>query len=283
MQVIYADILFVINTYVTYALLRSCSLVSRVPVSRVRAVLSALLGGAFSLVILIDTATNFVLTALRLVFSLLLLFAAFYPFGKKKFLRLFGSFFLVNFIFAGLMLALQLFVSPQSMFLSVGIVYFNIDALTLVILTAVCYFVLSGVNLLLRHKAPAGSIYEVTVEYGGQHFSCRALLDTGNSLFEPFSSLPVVVAERGLFGADFEIPDEKMRLVPCSCVTSEAVLKAFRPDKLSVNCVRGKLETDSVYIAITDRKIKNSDFKVLLHPQLLENIEERENINVFKT
>lgn len=282
MQVMYADILFVINTYVTYALLRSCALVSRVPVSRLRAVLSSLLGGAFSLVILIDGVTNLLLALFRPVFSLLILFAAFYPFDKKKLFRLFGSFFLVNFVFAGLMLALEIVVSPQSMFLSVGIVYFDIDALTLVVLTAVCYCVLSVVNLVLRAKAPDGTVFDVTIEYTGQSFSCRALLDTGNSLFEPFSSLPVIVAERGLFGSDFDVPEEKLRLIPCSCVTGQSVLSAFRPEKLTVSSPKGRLETNAVYVAITDERIKNSDFKVLLNPQVLEDFKERENTNVFK-
>lgn len=279
----YADILFVINTYVTYALLRSCALVARLPVGRLRAVVSSLLGGGFSLVILIDGISNALLSVLRLAFSVLLLFAAFYPFDKRKFFRLFGAFFLVNFVFAGLMLAIELFAAPQSMLLSAGIVYFDIDALTLVVLTAVCYCVLSVINLLVKAKAPTGTVFDVTVEVGEKSFSCRALLDTGNSLFEPFSSFPVVVAERKLFGEGFSVPDEKLRLVPCSCVTNEGVLKAFRPDRLTVSSPGGRLETDSVYIAITDEKIKNSEFKVLLHPQLVENIQEGKSINAFKT
>ena len=283
MQVMYADILFVINTYVTYALLRSCALVSRVHVSRLRAVLSSLLGGAFSLVILIDGITNSVLSVLRLLFSVFLLFAAFYPFKRKTLFRLFGSFFLVNFAFAGLMLALEMLAIPGSMLLSGGIVYFNIDALTLVILTAVCYCVLSAVSFLLRAKAPAGTVFEAEIEYDGNSYSCRALLDTGNSLFEPFSALPVIVADRKLFGDDFSIPDERLRLVPCSCVTNESVLKAFRPDKLTVSSPKGKIKTTGVYIAITDEKIKNSEFKLLLHPQVLEDFEEREIKNVFKS
>lgn len=283
MLVMYADILFVINTYVTYALLRSCALVARFPVGRLRAVVSSLLGGGFSLVILIDGINNALLSVLRLPFSVLLLFAAFYPFDKRKFFRLFGAFFLVNFVFAGLMLAIELFAAPQSMLLSAGIVYFDIDALTLVVLTAVCYCVLSVINLLVKAKAPTGTVFDVTVELGEKSFSCRALLDTGNSLFEPFSSFPVVVAERKLFGEGFSVPDEKLRLVPCSCVTNEGVLKAFRPDRLTVSSLGGRLETDSVYIAITDEKIKNSEFKVLLHPQLVENIQEGKSINAFKT
>ena len=283
MLVMYADILFVINTYVTYALLRSCALVARVPVGRFRAVVSSLLGGGFALVVLIDGISNVLLTVFRLIFSVFLLFAAFYPFDKRKFLRLFGSFFLVNFVFAGLMLAIELFAAPQSMLLSVGIVYFDIDALTLVVLTAVCYCVLSVINLLIKAKAPSGTVFNVTIEFGKSCFSCRALLDTGNTLFEPFSSFPVIVAERNIFGESFSVPDEKLRLVPCSCVTNEGVLRAFRPDKLTVSSPNGKFETDSVYIAITDEKIKNSDFKVLLHPQLVENIQEGKNINVFKT
>lgn len=43
-QVVYADILFVINAYVTYALLRATDLICRLHTPRLRTVLASLFG-----------------------------------------------------------------------------------------------------------------------------------------------------------------------------------------------------------------------------------------------
>ena len=274
-QVVYADILFIINTYVTYALLRATALFCRAPVSRLRTVLVSLLGGAFSFIVLFDFVPNFVIAVSRLVFSAALVFASYFPAPKKKMLRLFLGFFLVNFVFAGVMFALWFFFAPKSMLFFAGIVYFDIDAVTLIIYTAACYGIISLANSLLKMKAPSNSIYELDIVYLGKHFSCRALLDTGNSLFEPFSSFPVIVCERRIFEPDFEISDEKLRLVPCACVRGEGVLKAFKPDLVHIKGIGKETETKSVYIALTDEKIKNSEFGALLHPQLLIDINEK--------
>lgn len=267
-QVVYADILFVINAYVTYALLRATSLVCRIRTPRLRTVLAALLGGLCSLVVLIREMPDFALVLSRLAFSAALVFACYFPFDKRNFFRFFGAFFLVNFVFAGLMFALWYFVRPGSMLFFAGIVYFDIDALTLIIFTAVCYGVLSIVNAVLKRKSPENCVFELEIEYLSKAYSCRALLDTGNSLYEPFSSLPVIVCEKNVFGDGFEIPAEKLRLIPCGSVSGESVLEAFRPDSVEIKSPSVSKKTNAIYIALTENRIRNSEFGALLHPDL---------------
>lgn len=282
-HVVYGDILFIINTYVTYALLRVTSLVCKAPASRLRTVAASLLGGAFSFLVLLRGVPEAVIALLRLLFAALLLFVTYYPFEKKKLLKLLGGFFLVNFVFAGLMFALWLFVSPKSMLFCAGVIYFDIDALTLVVLTAACYAFLSVANLLLRSKAPKGTLFELEITLGEKRYSCRALLDTGNSLYEPFSSFPVIVAEKRLFGDGFQIPEERLRLVPCSSVSSQSVLRAFRPDNVVIKGIEGETSTDKLYIGLTENGIGNSEFGALLHPDLTENMKERKQDYAFKS
>lgn len=274
-QVVYADILFIINTYVTYALLRSTDLLCRTKTKRLRAVLSALLGGAFSFIVLFDGVSNFTIAVYRIVCCFLLLFAAYYPFERKKFFRLCLGFFLVNFVFAGLMFALWFLFAPKSMLYFGGIVYFDIDAVTLIVYTAACYGIVSLGSSLLKMKSSPGSVFELEIGCGGKTFCCKALLDTGNSLFEPFSSLPVIVCEKKIFEGKFEIENEKFRLVPCSSVSGESVLKAFRPDFVNITGVRAKKRTNDVYVAVTENRIRNSEFGALLHPALFEDIHEK--------
>lgn len=274
-QVVYADILFIINTYVTYALLRATGLVCKVPSSRLRTVLCSLLGGVFSFVVLFDSVPNYVIALSRIVFAAVLVFAMYFPMKRKKFLKLLLGFFLVNFVFAGLMFALWFFFAPQSMLFFAGIVYFDIDAITLIIYTAACYGIVSLGNSLLKMKAPSNSIFDLEIGYCGKTYTCRALLDTGNSLFEPFSSFPVIICERSVFETGFEIAQDKIRLVPCSSVSGESVLKAFRPDTVQIKSPGSAIKTENVYVALTDNRIRNSQFGALLHPELFDAENER--------
>ena len=270
-QVVYADILFVINAYVTYALLRATDLICRLHTPRLRTVLASLFGGLCAFVVLIEGIPEAFVALSRFVLSVALVFVCYFPFDRRKFLKLFGAFFLVNFVFAGLMFALWYFAAPSHMMYFAGIVYFNIDALTLIIFTAVCYAVLSVVNSIIKPKSPENCVFDLEIEAFGKTYNCRALLDTGNSLYEPFSSLPVIVCEKSIFGTDFEIPPEKLRLIPCSGISSESVLKAFRPGSVCIKSPAVCEKTDAVYIALTENRIRNSEFGALLHPELFSN------------
>lgn len=114
-QAVYADILVLINTYVNFALLRLAGVISRRRAGRLRVFLSALFGGFYSLVILIDKLPNSVLFLSRAAALVLMLLVAFGYETRRAFLKSLGAFFLVNFIFAGLMFALWLLFAPQKM------------------------------------------------------------------------------------------------------------------------------------------------------------------------
>lgn len=278
-QVVYVDILVVVNVYVNYGLLRLCSLICRQKSKPWRFVASAVLGGFSSVMILIPSIPNGIFIILRLILALILVYAAFGFSNKLQFLRAFGSFFFVNFIFAGLMLALWLFVSPKSMLYSTGIVYFNIDTMSLVILTLICYAVMRLIHMLIEFKTPRNTIYDMEILVSETKFLCRAFLDTGNSLKEPFSSLPVIIVNQNISDyantkkliaafADGGYPE---RIVTASTVNSVNVLHAYKPDKIHIKGIKTEFETSLVYIALTQTKIKNGDFDALLNPSIFEN------------
>lgn len=277
-QVVYVDILVVVNMYVNYGIIRLSSIICRQKIKQWRLVMSALLGGVGSMIILIPNVPNVVFILIRIAFALMLVFAAFGFSNKLQFFRAFGSFFLVNFVFAGLMLALWLFVSPKSMLYSTGIVYFNIDTMSLVILTIVCYAVMSAIHAFVKSKAPKNTIYQLEVFLCDKVFTCKAFLDTGNSLTEPFSSLPVIIVNKDISDENGGTIERLMldleyhtRVVPCSSIASTGMLTAFKPDKIHIKGLSCDFDVSQVYVALTQNKIKNGDFDALLNPDIFEN------------
>ena len=276
--VVYGDILFILNAYVTDLLLLLCGLLCHEPGRRGRRALAALLGGAYAFVIFVPRLPRWALMLSRLPAAAVLVLAAFGFAGRGRFLRLYAGFFLVNFVFAGLMGALWHTLHPARMLYYGTVVYFAVDTGALVVLTAVCYALLWGADRLLQTRRARGSIYEIRLRLDEKEVRCRALLDTGNLLCEPFSGLPVVLLHRSFAPAlgVAETPDAarcaalRWRLIPCESPGGSALLPAFRPTGLTVLSARGKRVTDRCYVALTGQPLQGGACGALLPPALLE-------------
>ena len=112
--VVYADVLVVINIIVNYFLLRASAAVISFDFKAWRFLVSSALGGAFSLIIFVDGLPAAALAAVKFLFLLLMVLAAF---GYGSFKRLFkccAAFLASNLAFAGLMLAGRTFLFPTA-------------------------------------------------------------------------------------------------------------------------------------------------------------------------
>ncbi|MGN0467201.1 MAG: sigma-E processing peptidase SpoIIGA, partial [Acutalibacteraceae bacterium] len=98
-EVVYADILIIVNTYVNYALLRLTGIICRKDTNRLRLALTAFFGSFYSFIILADFLPSVVIAVSRIVFAASLIVAAFKINSKRDFFRLFGIFFALNFAF----------------------------------------------------------------------------------------------------------------------------------------------------------------------------------------
>ncbi len=280
-RTLYADVLFILNVYITYALLTLTSLISGVNTKRYRIALSALSGGAYSLIILIPNITDTAVTFSRIPAAILFIFTAFAVKNLKVFLRLFGSFFLVNFIFAGLMFALWYFVNPRNMYLGGFVVYFDIEPLTLIILTAICYFIVKGINYFIKIKQPKNSIYDITLHINDIEFTFPAFYDTGNNLYDPFTGKEVIIVSRSalyeLFPLGVPVYEAavasgiSVRFLPCNSLGGSALLPIVKAQRVHIKGIAISLTLDEAVIAITEEKIKGGDFAALLPSGIFNN------------
>ena len=281
-QVIYADVLFIINAYITYILMVTAALIAGCDTSRPRLTLSALTGGAYSLIVLMPQLSEAVISFSRLPAALLFIFIAFGKRRLRSFLRLFASFFLVNFIFAGLMLALWYFIHPADMYYGSFIVYFDIKPLTLIILTAVCYFIIRAINSLIKIRQPKNTIFDMTLHINSMQVSMRAFYDTGNTLTDPFTGKQVIIVNRSnvekLFGTDTDICslNEKFglhaRLLPFQSLGGSSLMPCFTAERVQIKGISLSAEISSPVIALTEGKIRNGDFGALLPSGIFDNM-----------
>lgn len=194
---VYADILFIVNLYVDALLLSAVRRFLRLPLKTGRWLLAAALGGFFGLSALLPHIRGFPLLLLGLLQALLLAAAAFAPKPPATLLK--AAFLLL--LFGAALSGLLSLLPFHGILLANGAVYFDISAPLLIVLTCAAYGVLYLFDRLFQKREPDVLFSTVTVDFGGKQAVLSAKVDTGLTLREPFSGLPVIVAERAAVSA----------------------------------------------------------------------------------
>lgn len=279
-RVIYADVLVAINIYITYFLLRSTSLISKEKPDRIRLLLSCFLGGIFSLTVLLPEEAQLISVLLRIPSTALFIFIAFGFRSLRVFLRLNISFLFCGFIYAGLMLALWYFICPAGMYFNGAVVYFDIDILTLVAFTIVCYAFVEIFDRFFKRRAPVNTLFECVVFIGEYEYSLRAFLDTGNHLVDCFTGKPVIIASREALKESFsreitlesDLAGKNMRFIFCNTVGGDGLLPAFTPEKVKIKGASYDFVTEEAVIAVTEKRLMQGEYDAILPVGLFENI-----------
>ena len=153
-NVIYVDILLMINLLVNFLMLSAAGLLVKTPTRSWRILLSAAIGAVYSLIIFLPDMNLFFSIALRVICFAAMLFTAFSIRSVKDFLRAGGGFLMANFAFAGITLAIWLMFKPDGLTYKNGAVYFDISAVTLLLTSAACYAVIRLISYFMRRNAP---------------------------------------------------------------------------------------------------------------------------------
>lgn len=284
---VYVDVLLVLN-YVINTLLILCTakLTGRKPKRR-RIVAAALFGSASALTIFLPFFgfAGGILTKLALAAAIVRI--AFPRAGWRSYAKELFAFFAVSFFFSGVMLAVWMTFSPDGMLYYNGVVYFDISPFTLVVTTIAAYGALSLANRFARGGRVKAAVYRAEIAYRGKTAAVRGLVDTGNSLYEPFSDIPVMVCRVDDVGsllppgaadgirrgehlgpafAEYGLP---VRLIPYGSVGGGGMIPAFRPERVTLTGEGGTYQVENVYVGITVEKVGGAGFDAILNPDLI--------------
>lgn len=263
MRVIYVDVLFVINFFITFLLLLLTAKLTKQKEQPVRLTVGAAAGGLYALIILAPELPFYILAASKAAAALLIVFAAFKFQNLKKYLQSLAMFLFANFVFLGLIAGAWLLIRPDGVVIKNNTVYFDISAHLLLLFAVFAYVVALGVIRLHDKRADKKEIYDVTVEKDGQQVHLYAFADSGNNLVEPFSAYPVIIAKKSLFKSA-----KAERVIPFETVGGEGMLTAFKPDKVTVGACGRQIELANVYIALSDH-VQNEDYSAILNPKII--------------
>lgn len=267
-----------INLLLDYLLLLATAKFLGLPYRKVRLLLGALSGAAASLIILLPSLPFLLSSGIKLLTCGGMALAA-YPWASwRDFCKRTACLFLVSFLFAGMLLALSYFLKAPGLFVQNNAVYVAVSPLVLAVGAVGCYFVLSLLYRITGRRGQGHTFCQVTVFYEGKSVSFPGKIDTGNSLTEPFSGLPVLVTEQaalkdvlpleiaqGVLTAEVK---SGIRLIPFTSVGGQGVLPAFRPERCVIQRGKEEITVTDCYIAVTPKKLSTT-YRSLLSPDLL--------------
>lgn len=260
LRVIYLDILLLLNFYITYFLAVSVSCIIHLRLRLRRRLLAAGVGALTSLAIFLPSLSFLPNLLLKLAASSVIVLSAFGFGGIKAFLRNTAVFFLLNCLFAGVMLGLWLFVCPSGMMYNNGVSYFDIPLWLALAATAAAYLTVRLIRRVMDSKTALDKKYtlEIVTEKGSVSLSAAA--DSGNKLTDFFTGLPVIFCdidkcrhicpEGVLQRIDRKEADwdsiKGIRLIPCSTVSGGTMAVCFKPDKIVIDDGDRKKEIEAL-------------------------------------
>jgi stage II sporulation protein GA (sporulation sigma-E factor processing peptidase) len=283
--VVYVDVLLLLNYVVTVLLLEASARLLGCSPRRIRLVFASLLGAFSSLVIFLPQGGFFSTILTKAAISAAIVLVSFAGRGIAFTLKAWGMFFAVSFFFAGVMLGIWMIFSPGGMLYHNGVVYYHLNPMTLLACTVAAYILLSLFRRFSRGSRVPGMCCDATLFLGEKKVTLKALIDSGNSLYEPFSGTPVIVANlesvrpilpgplfRALEKGDWEEAAKKagtrVRLIPYKAVGGEGALPSIRLDCLETERDGAKRRVERVYLAVSGRDIGTEGCEVILSPDL---------------
>ncbi|MCL6559205.1 MAG: sigma-E processing peptidase SpoIIGA [Firmicutes bacterium] len=301
-QIVYLDQFVLGNFTINYLILWAASKVSRVNINKLRLLLGAALGAAYSLAVFLPGQGVLLAIYSKLAASVLIALAAAFPMPVKKFFTYLAVFYLVSFTLGGMVFGFIFFLNSSPVFNhnGVGTVVHDYFWPGLFIGVLVFYAAGKGTACLLRGRALENILkMALVIKFGGKQVKVDALMDTGNQLVDPLTGQPVIVVEysavkpilplelEGAFPEAGE-PDVwsilgslgesrwagRFSAVPFNSLgRTGGFMVGFRPDEVLVEQRGHLMPAKKTVVAICHKKLDTgSSYSALLHPHLLESV-----------
>lgn len=294
---IYIDLLFLENVIVNYGVLLVTEKLSGGYSTVLRKFISATVGAVYLVVMLLCPQIDTLFTVGGKVLLSILMVAIAFPGSKlKNWFKALLSFYISSFIFAGAGYALMS-VLNQGIYFRNGEFYNEMksDGLLLILTLLFGFLMVRAFTDLFRKRIEKESyIVNTYIRLGGRTVCLQALIDTGNSLMDPVSQCPVMVAE--LESLKELLPDgmvkwlenwtqtremintngdsdwiKRVRLIPFHSIgTNSGMLPGFKPDSVCIEKEELHFERTQVVVCISQNRLSSGDqYRAIISPEMI--------------
>lgn len=299
---IYLDIVILENIVINYLILLVTSRFSKNRTSSLRLFLGSVAGAAYLVLMILLPDTKVYATLLSKFLLSVGMVAITFSFRKLSvFLKTLALFYATTFIFAGAAFALMFFSKDWGIIrngvLITPLSFIDAKWSELLLAVAVALIIFHVIRDALQSKfIKEKLLVNISIAMGNKSIELPALVDTGNSLHDPLTKLPVVVVEfsaiKDLLPDDiksiFEQNNEndlnsvtstisssnwftRFRLIPFKSLGREnGMMIGFRPDYIEIGADEGKKDIRDVIVGIYNRTLSaNEQYRALMNPELI--------------
>lgn len=283
-QVVYVDILILLNTIVTFVLLLTVRQFTEIQTGPGKLIVASIVGGCYSL-ILLAPPMSFVLTAItKLLMGISIVMIAFRTRILRKMLRCILLFSGFSFLYAGAIYAFALTVDHRFVQFNNGFAYYNLSYTTIILLCLSLYIVLRLLKKRLLIYSHKDMLYKMEIRYETRSSRFVALLDSGNHLRDPYSGKTVILVNptvcKSLTGAENTdillewirngTPIKGFRLLPVTALSASGVLPAFTADTAILQTESGDKLIEHPCVAFTDDMLGADRYQALINETVFQ-------------
>ena len=184
-QIIYADIFFIINLCMNFLALFAAGRITGVKLSLLRLLSASAFGAVYSIFTLFFESVIVPVIIINISVSVIMCLIAFRTETLIKFIKLFIIFYAACFILGGGIQALYNIFGTRT--------DGNVPPIQVILISAaVCTIIFIFTGRLFKRRANIDGA-DILIGFGGREIKVSAILDTGNLLRDPVSSLPVII------------------------------------------------------------------------------------------
>lgn len=245
---VYIDILFFTNYLVNLFLLFLAGYITKTQIHPIKLFLGTFFG-TLSVLLLFFNINIITLVTLKIIFSLIMLIISF-KLSAKGYIKTTFVFYLLSFSLSGVVYYFENTFGKTNEFTYLTL---SLSMICLITILTMC------VNLLTQRNINRNLYKKVKITHNNISVTLQGFIDSGNTLTEPLSGLPVIIVSKRDIVLLGEITPH---CIMCHTISGNALIEVFKPDKLLID----KIE-ENAYIGISD-KLNNDSFSVLLNTNL---------------
>lgn len=286
--VIYADILIVVNSIVTFFVLLSTSDIVRICCRKIRILTGSVIGGLFSLIIVAPPMNLFFVFLTRIIMCLIIVLISFPVKRIRSILKCMAGFSLISFLYAGIVYFLSGLINSNRIIYNNGYGYFDLSAISLVGIIVIIFFAVKLVNKKLMSSHKKDYIFDTEIEFRKNKYHIKALFDSGNNVRDSYSGKPVIIVSFSEVETAFSEEDKKtvkdilsgnysgvvmgMRLIPVKTLGEQKLLPAVSAERLTVKDEFSLITIDEPCIAFSSDSFGGKEYGALINDSVLKKV-----------
>ena len=114
-------------------------------------------------------------------------------------------------------------------------------------------------------------MFKISVFANNKNIRLEAIIDTGNSIEDIFSSSQIIIADEKQVNKLFSLEDKnssRYRILPCNTVSGNSILEGFRCDSAVIISENKKTVLQKPILAISKTDLKDG-YNAIINPEAI--------------